>query len=75
MEHIYSHDDTESFRVCITLLHNTEELTTEFQVFTVVWNRVSVLVIITHKCEARVCYHQKAARDSISHGKHLARGC
>ena len=45
-------------------------------VYRVVWNRVSFLVIITHECAARVCYyHQKAARDSIPHGKHLERGC
>ena len=45
-------------------------------VYRVVWNRVSFFVIITHECAARVCYyHQKAAQDSISHGKHLERGC
>ena len=56
----------------------TKGLTTQLVpgVYRVVWNQVSFLVIITHGCCALVCYyHQKAARDSIPHGKHLERGC
>ena len=50
-----------------------EGLTTRVPgVYRVIWNRVSFLVMVTHGCAARVCYyHQKAAQDSIPHGKHL----
>ena len=38
---------------------------------TVVWNRE-----LFGDNNTRVCYyHQKAARDSIPHSKHLERGC